>query len=73
MGFRRIFSISFFCLAKDPDHASHSLLPQDDYIRPAALHASARADDQRFPLMDPSYDPNAWEQNELMMLKRKSC
>ena len=57
MGFRRIGSSSFFCLARDPDHASHSLLSQDDYIRPAALDLSARADDQDFPLMDPPYDP----------------
>lgn len=62
MGFRRIGSSSFFCLAKDPDHPSHSLLSQDDYIRPAALETSARADDQDFPLMDPVHDPNAWEQ-----------
>ena len=64
MGFRRIGSSSFFCLAKDPDHASHSLLSQDDYIRPAALHVSARADNQDFPYMDPAYDPNAWEQKK---------
>lgn len=64
MGFRRIGSSSFFCLARDPDHPSHSLLSQDDYIRPAALYTSARADDQDFPLMDPPYDPKAWEQKE---------
>lgn len=64
MGFRRIGSSSFFCLARDPDHASHSLLSQDDYIRPAALYTSARADDQDFPLMDPPYDPEAWEQKK---------
>lgn len=64
MGFRRIGSSSFFCFARVPDHASHSLLSQDDYIRPAALHTSARADDQDFPLMDPAYDPNFWEQKK---------
>lgn len=64
MGFRRIGSSSFFCLAKDSEHASRSLLPKDDYIRPAVLNASARADGQDFPLMDPEYDPKAWEQKK---------
>lgn len=64
MGFRRIGSSSFFCLAKDPNHASHSLLSQDDYKRPAVLAASARADDQDFPHMDSENDPNAREQKE---------
>lgn len=64
MGFRRIGSSSFFCSTKNPGHASHYLLPQDDYIRPAAPEASARAEGQDFPLMDPVYDPNAWEQKK---------
>lgn len=64
MGFRRIGSSSFFCLTKNPGHASHYLLPRDDYTRPAALEASARAEGQDFPLMDPVYDPNAWEQKK---------
>lgn len=64
MGFRRIGSSEFFCLARDPNHPSHSLLSQDDYIRPAALYTSARADEQDFPLMDPAYDPKIWEQKK---------
>lgn len=62
MGFRRIGSSSYFCLAKDPKHASHLLTPQDDYKRPAALRVSARTDGQDFPLMDPIPDPHAFEQ-----------
>ena len=81
MGFRCIGSSSFLCLAKDPHHASHSLLSQDDYIRPAALRASARADNQDFPLMDLVYDPNDREQKkyndaetkELLEARFQSC
>lgn len=62
MGFRRIGSSSYFCLSKDPKHASHLLTPQDDYERPAALKVSARTDGQDFPLMDPIPDPHAFEQ-----------
>ena len=62
MGFRRIGSSPFFCLAKDPKHASHSLLSQDDYQRPAVLAFSARADNQDFPFVDLVYDRNAVEQ-----------
>lgn len=64
MGFRRIGSSSFFCLAKDPNHASHLLLSQDDYIRPAALNASARADGQDSPLTDTFGNPIIWEQKK---------
>lgn len=64
MGFRRIGSSEFFCFAKDPDHASHSLPSQDDFRRPSALNFPARADNQDFPLMDPVRETGQWEQKK---------
>ena len=50
LGFRRIGSSPFFCLARDAKHPSHLLTPQDDYTRPAALWFSPRSDLHDFPL-----------------------
>ena len=61
MGFRRIGSSEFFCFAKNPDHPSRSLLPQDDYMYPWRLRISSRADSQDFPLVDLLPSPNDWE------------
>lgn len=73
MGFRRIGSSEFFCFARDSSHPSHSLLPQDDYVRPLALSSTARADDQDFPLMDPlpdedTRDPKKYNDAEKLKL-----
>ena len=64
LGFRRIGSTPFFCLAKDPKHPSHLLDPQDDYIRPAALSTSARTEGQSFPLIDPPPDSKVFYQKK---------
>lgn len=52
MGFRPIISSTFFCFAKDPNHPSHSLLSQDDYIRPCVIRFAPLAEDQHFTLMN---------------------
>ena len=72
MGFRRIGSSAYFCLAKDAKHPAHSLMPQDDYKRPAALWLSPRGDDQDFPLLRPvpSQD-NFFEQMTLKDIEAK--
>lgn len=71
MGFRRIGSSPYFCLAKDAEHASHLLRPQDDHVRPAILAFSAREDGQDFPLIDPIPDPNVFEQKRLNDIETK--
>ncbi|KAM0797150.1 hypothetical protein BDR22DRAFT_864113 [Usnea florida] len=52
MGFRRIGSSPYFCLAKDAKHPAHLLTPQDDYMRPAALWFSPRGNVQDFPILN---------------------
>ena len=64
MGFRCIGPSIFFCFAGDADHASHSILPQDDYLRPSPLKHTPRVDGQDFPLVDPVAGPNDWEPKE---------
>ena len=64
MGFRRIGSSIFFCLAKDPKHISHQLTPQEDYARPVALKASPRVEGQDYPLLDPADKADIFEQKQ---------
>ena len=49
IGFRRIGSSPYFCMASDSTHPSHSLSAKDDYRRPLVLRASPNAPDQQFP------------------------
>ena len=71
MGFRRIGSSEYFCLAKDAKHPAHSLTPQDDYKRPAALWLSPRGDDKDFPLLRPVPSQDHFEQITLKDIEAK--
>ena len=71
MGFRRIGSSAYFCLARDAKHPAHSLTPQDDYTRPAALWLSPRRDDQDFPLLRPVPSPDKFEEMTLKDIEAK--
>ena len=71
MGFRRIGSSSYFCLAKDAKHPAHLLWPQDDYMRPAALWFSPRDDVQDFPILTPVPKQGNFEHTTLKDIEAK--
>ena len=71
MGFRRIGSSPYFCLAKDTKHPAHLLMPQDDYMRPAALLFSPRGDIQDFPILGPVPEQNKFEHTTLKDIEAK--
>ena len=71
MGFRRIGSSPYFCLAKDAKHPAHLLTPQDDYTRPAALSNSPRGDVQDFPFLGPAPNQDNFEQTTLKDVEAK--
>ena len=71
MGFRRIGSSPYFCLAKDAKHPAHLLTLQDDYTRPAALWFPTRGDVQDFPLLGPVPNQGNFEQTTLKDIEAK--
>ena len=71
MGFRRIGSSPYFCLAKDSEHPAHLLAPQDDYMRPAALRFSPRGGVQDFPILTPVPEQGNFEHTTLKDIEAK--
>lgn len=69
IGFRRIGSSPYVCMANDSTHPSYSLSAKDDYRRPLVLRASPNAPNQQFP-----YDitiAKADDANTLNLLKAR--